>query len=199
MWYTREEAGLRFAFFSNTTALAVAFGGLLASAIGIMDGLRGYRGWRWIFIIEGCLTCVIAGVLYFSISSFPEQVDWLSEDEKNLLLENLRREQGSSAIEEPFSWKAVGGVLTDPQVLLGGFMFMGLIVPGYGTFGIKRQLISHRPKSLLFTNDRPHRICIFRANHNQDPWVWANPNPASLDSPCSLRFSVLSSSRILLR
>ena len=143
MWYTREEAGLRFSFFSNTTALAVAFGGLLASAIGTMDGLRGYHGWRWIFIIEGCLTCVIAGVLYFFISSFPEQVDWLSKDEKTLLLEKLRREQGSSAIEEPFSWKAVGGVLADPHVLLGGFMFMGLIVPGYGMFKCKHRLIPH--------------------------------------------------------
>ena len=153
MWYTREEAGLRFAFFSNTTALAVAFGGLLASAIGTMDGLRGYHGWRWIFIIEGCLTCVVAGVLYFCISSFPEQVDWLSKDEKVLLLEKLRREQGSSAIEEAFSWKAVGEVLIDPQVLLAGFMFMGLIVPGYGTFRLKCRLASCRLHSLLFTND----------------------------------------------
>jgi hypothetical protein len=25
--------------------------GLLATAIGKMDGIRGYRGWRWVFIL----------------------------------------------------------------------------------------------------------------------------------------------------
>ena len=51
MWYRREEAQKRYTFFFCSTTLAGAFGGLLASAIGKMDGLRGYRGWRWVFII----------------------------------------------------------------------------------------------------------------------------------------------------
>ncbi|KAJ3486621.1 hypothetical protein NLG97_g6576 [Lecanicillium saksenae] len=54
MWYKRSEAQKRYSFFFNSTTLAGAFGGLLAAAIGKMDGLRGYKGWRWIFILEGC-------------------------------------------------------------------------------------------------------------------------------------------------
>lgn len=41
MWYRREESQKRFSFFFISTALAGAFGGLLASAIGKMDGHRG--------------------------------------------------------------------------------------------------------------------------------------------------------------
>jgi MFS family permease len=48
MWYRRHEAQKRYSFFFSSTTLAGAFGGLLASAIGKMDGMRGYRGWRWI-------------------------------------------------------------------------------------------------------------------------------------------------------
>jgi MFS family permease len=48
MWYRRHEAQKRYTFFFSSTTLAGAFGGLLASAIGKMDGMRGYRGWRWI-------------------------------------------------------------------------------------------------------------------------------------------------------
>ena len=55
MWYVRREAQRRYSFFFSSTTLAGAFGGLLASAIGKMDGLRGYRAWRWIFILEGVL------------------------------------------------------------------------------------------------------------------------------------------------
>ena len=30
-----------------------------------MDGLRGYHGWRWIFIIEGSISVVICIVFFF--------------------------------------------------------------------------------------------------------------------------------------
>jgi MFS family permease len=55
MWYRRHEAQKRFSFFFSSTTLAGAFGGLLASAIGKMDGMRGYRGWRWIWYETNCL------------------------------------------------------------------------------------------------------------------------------------------------
>lgn len=51
MWYKREESQKRFTFFFLSTVLAGAFGGLLASAIGKMDGMAGKSAWRWIFII----------------------------------------------------------------------------------------------------------------------------------------------------
>lgn len=73
MWYRREEAQKRFTLFFASTALAGAFGGLLASAIGKMDGMRGYHGWRWIFILEGVLTCVVAVGFVFLFPSFPEE------------------------------------------------------------------------------------------------------------------------------
>jgi MFS family permease len=50
MWYRRHESQRRYSFFFSSTTLAGAFGGLLASAIGKMDGMRGYQGWRWIFV-----------------------------------------------------------------------------------------------------------------------------------------------------
>jgi MFS family permease len=72
-WYRRHEAQKRFSLFFSSTSLAGAFGGLLASAIGKMDYIRGYRGWRWIFILEGCLTVVLGVIFLFTFPSFPEQ------------------------------------------------------------------------------------------------------------------------------
>jgi hypothetical protein len=40
MWYKRAEAQKRFSFFTGFATLAGAFGGLLATAIGNMDGIR---------------------------------------------------------------------------------------------------------------------------------------------------------------
>lgn len=97
MWYRREEAQKRFSFFFSSTTLAGAFGGLLASAIGEMDGLRGYRGWRWIFIIEGVVTCLFAIAWFFCIPDFPEDVKWLNEEERDYIKARLEADSGNSA------------------------------------------------------------------------------------------------------
>ena len=48
-WYKRDEFGIRAAIFFSAAAVSGSFGGLLAAAIGNMDGIGGKRGWAWIF------------------------------------------------------------------------------------------------------------------------------------------------------
>ncbi|KAI9648328.1 High-affinity nicotinic acid transporter [Ciborinia camelliae] len=132
MWYKRSEAQRRYSFFFSSTTLAGAFGGLLASAIGKMDGLRGYSGWRWIFILEGVLTCVVALTFFFLIPSFPEDAKWLTPDERAYVKARLQVDQGRSAAERKITFKDVVRVFKDYKVILGGFMYFGMIVPGYG-------------------------------------------------------------------
>lgn len=39
-------------------------GAPIAAGLMMMDGLRGIRGWRWLFLIEGAIT-VLFGILFF--------------------------------------------------------------------------------------------------------------------------------------
>ena len=132
MWYKRAEAQKRYTFFFASTTLAGAFGGLLASAIGKMSGMRGYLGWRWIFILEGTLTCVVSFAWYFVIPDFPEHAKWLSAEERAYVRARLQEDQGKSAIDRPITTRDVFNTFKDPKILLGGLMYMGLIVPAYG-------------------------------------------------------------------
>ncbi|KAH8730182.1 major facilitator superfamily domain-containing protein [Phaeosphaeriaceae sp. PMI808] len=132
MWYRRSEAQKRYSFFFSSTTLAGAFGGLLASAIGKMDGLRGYKGWRWIFILEGLLTVIVSFVFFFILPNFPEESKWLTEDERTFVKARLQIDQGKSARERPITARDVGHVFKDPKIIIGGFMYFGLIVPAYG-------------------------------------------------------------------
>ncbi|KAL3428268.1 major facilitator superfamily transporter [Phlyctema vagabunda] len=132
MWYKRTESQRRYSFFFSSTTLAGAFGGLLASAIGKMDHMKGMRGWRWIFILEGVLTCVVAMIFFFFIPSFPEDATWLSADEREYVKARLQADQGRSAVERKITAKDVGRVFKDYKVILGGFMYFGMIVPAYG-------------------------------------------------------------------
>ncbi|KAI8934254.1 hypothetical protein NX059_008998 [Plenodomus lindquistii] len=132
MWYRRHEAQKRFTFFFGSTTLAGAFGGLLASAIGKMDGIRGYRGWRWLFILEGLLTVLVSFAFFFLLPNFPEEVKWLTEEERTYVRARLAIDQGNSARERPLKLRDVGNVFRDPKIFVGGLMYFGLIVPAYG-------------------------------------------------------------------
>lgn len=132
MWYRREESQRRFSFFFSSTTLAGAFGGLLASAIGKLDGYNGMRAWKWIFILEGLLTCVVAFALFFLIPDFPEDAKWLTEEERAYVKARLEADQGKSAAERHIGFKDVINVFKDYKVIIGGFMYFGLIVPAYG-------------------------------------------------------------------
>ncbi|ERF68098.1 hypothetical protein EPUS_06909 [Endocarpon pusillum Z07020] len=132
MWYKRSEAQKRYTLFFSSTQLAGAFGGLLASAIGNMNGLRGYNAWRWIFILEGLLTCVLSFATYFLISDFPEEAKWLTEEERVYIKERLRTEQGDSKADRRTTFRDIVEVFKDYKIVLGGLMYFALIVPAYG-------------------------------------------------------------------
>ncbi|KAL4879875.1 major facilitator superfamily domain-containing protein [Aspergillus karnatakaensis] len=131
MWYKRCEAQKRYSLFGSSTILAGAFGGLLASAIGKMDGIRGYRGWRWVFILEGVATCLIAVVLFFFIPDFPEDCKWLSEREYEFMRDKMGKETGRLNKNRKIGWRDVLGVFKDYKIFLGGFMMFGQVVSGY--------------------------------------------------------------------
>ncbi|KAF8446897.1 putative MFS transporter [Terfezia claveryi] len=132
MWYRRQEVQKRSSLFFNSTSIAGAFGGLLATAIGKMDGTRGYRGWRWVFILEGILTMVIALTFFTLIADFPEQSAFLTEEEKEFVKARLQQDVGNSAIGEKITLKDVFHTLGDYRLIVGALMYLGSIVPSYG-------------------------------------------------------------------
>lgn len=62
MYYKRYELQWRLNLFFCGAILAGAFSGLLAYAIANLDGLGGYGGWRWIFIMFVALSLELQGL-----------------------------------------------------------------------------------------------------------------------------------------
>ena len=96
-WYTRKELALRTAMLYSGSLISGAFSGLIAAGItGNMDGLKGLRAWRWLFIIEGVATVVIAFTAFFILPDFPRTTTWLSEEERQLAVWRLEEDIGRS-------------------------------------------------------------------------------------------------------
>ena len=98
------------------------FGGLLASAIAKMDGVRDMSSWRWIFILEGITTILIGCISYFLIPDFPEDAKWLSPEEKDFV---ITRASTSKQRSQPITIGHILGFLSDIKNLAGGLMYFG--------------------------------------------------------------------------
>jgi MFS family permease len=132
-FYRPEEAQSRFAIFVGSTTLAGAFGGLLASAIGNMDGICGLKAWRWIFILEGCLTVVVSLVLFFFVTDIPEKARWLSDTERRALQCHLGggddSSSGSGRKANVIGIADIIDAFKDVKMWLSGFMYLGMTMP----------------------------------------------------------------------
>ncbi|CAO1620824.1 unnamed protein product [Jaminaea pallidilutea] len=162
-WYKRKERVVRVTFFFGAAAAAGAFGGVLAYAIGLMDGVGGKRGWEWIFILEGLLTMVIAGIAFFTIPNLPAKTKWLSERESAIVKDRLMRDSDALELEGRFNWSGVRQAIKDPKVYLYSSLFHGFsfglytislflptIIQGLGYGSWQAQLLSVPPYVLAF-------------------------------------------------
>ncbi|KAI1105327.1 putative allantoate permease [Jackrogersella minutella] len=128
-WYKREESQKRFTVYFCSVILSSAFGGLLASAIAKMDGIRGLSNWRWIFILEGILTIVVAIAAFFFVSDFPSDASWLSETERQFVLSKTRGHEIES--EGKVTRQDLIEFFKDPKNYLGALMYFSVAAPVY--------------------------------------------------------------------
>ncbi|KAL8726157.1 MAG: hypothetical protein Q9166_006874 [cf. Caloplaca sp. 2 TL-2023] len=105
-WYSRYDVGKRYCAFYVIGCLALVFGGILAYGLMQMNGLSGKEGWRWIFIMEGTITCVTSFFACFFLVDFPEKADqswrFLNKDERDFIVRRINKDR-DDAIPEKFT------------------------------------------------------------------------------------------------
>jgi MFS family permease len=106
-WYTKFQVAKRYSVFYLIGSMASALSGILAYALMQMEGVAGIRGWQWIFIMEGVITCAIAFFSWTFIVRFPDQeVDkpswkFLQPEETKYIIHELEKDRGDVEAE-PF-------------------------------------------------------------------------------------------------
>ncbi|TGO45861.1 hypothetical protein BCON_0360g00050 [Botryotinia convoluta] len=121
-YYTRYEMQWRLSMLMVGNAFGIAFAGLLAFAIAGINTSNGYNGWRWIFIIEGCITVAVAVVAYPFMPTWPHQAKWMSDDEKALLADAIKQGGVVEPKGEKLDIHRLIGVLKDWKIYVAGIM-----------------------------------------------------------------------------
>ncbi|KAJ4413504.1 hypothetical protein N0V82_008491 [Gnomoniopsis sp. IMI 355080] len=159
-WYMPRDFSSRMACFYWASAVSAAFSGLLAAGITQMDGLGGYQGWRWIFILEGIATVCIGTLCFGLLIDSPKlSTKWLTPKEIRFLEIQLIVKEGGHVEgggEGKIKWKDLRPVLTNWQLYLQGFIGLTQATCSYG-FKFTLPTIT---KSMGFTNTNAQLMTV---------------------------------------
>ncbi|KAI7424622.1 MFS general substrate transporter [Hortaea werneckii] len=122
-WYMPRDLAARISWFYCFSALSGAFLGLLAAAIAQMDGVGGYEGWRWIFILEGLISIILGVAVFFILVDTPARGHkWLRPDEIRFLeLQRFIKQGGrfqDETKEKKFIWRDLKACFQDWRLWL---------------------------------------------------------------------------------
>ncbi|KAJ5689711.1 MFS general substrate transporter [Penicillium macrosclerotiorum] len=151
-WYTRYDIQKRYAIFYLLGCVASAFTGILSYGITFMvgrvprlekvtltdiyqHGLGGLTAWRWIFIIQGIITCIVATVSYFVLVDFPDRMKgskrkFLSNNEYDFIMRRITKDRADANLE-PFNLKKYLRAGLDVNIWAFGLIYFSTTTTAY--------------------------------------------------------------------
>lgn len=183
-WYQRGEFGIRMAIFFSGAALANSFGGLLAAAIALMDGVGDKAGWCWISILEGLATVLIGVASFWMVQDFSDEATFLPPDGRKRALRWLALDEQASAGKEEFEMTYFWESVKDWKMYLYAVIYMGTDMPFYAFALFVPTIIEGLVSSPHRTNHWLTACRVSSDYHTSSP-VCTNPQATNQSTPNS--------------
>lgn len=137
-WFPAIYRGRIIAAFMVAIPLSLAVGSPISTAILAMGGIAGFKGWQWLFLIEGAPTILLAVIVLLVLPDRPRDAGWLADDQKQWLEETLDREQKAVQSTHGVSfWRT----FIDPRVLALSFIYFANLTTNLGLAFFLPQMI----------------------------------------------------------
>jgi MFS family permease len=159
LWFPDQLRGRVSTVFVTALPIGGVIGGPLAGWImGSLQGVNGWYGWQWLFLLEGLPTIVVGVVAYYYLQDGPVHAWWLTQSEKEVVSADLaadaaRRRKHSSdefraALRDSRVWKLAliyfiyffalnANILWSPTVLKGvGEQTVGMVGMASGAIAL---------------------------------------------------------------
>ncbi len=126
-WYPSTRRGKVTALFMTGIAICSVIGSLLSGWImQTFDGVHGWAGWQWLFLLEALPAVLMGLVLFVRLDDNRSQARWLSDEEKSLLTADLERDAGA----QPAG--TLRDALRDGRVWFGCLVYFCAVIGLYG-------------------------------------------------------------------
>jgi ACS family tartrate transporter-like MFS transporter len=127
-WMPRRWRGSAFSFPILAVPVSMIFGGPLSGLLMSLPNPLGLSGWRWMILLEGLPSILLACIAPFYFNDKPEEAKWLKPDEKAWLDRELAEDSAKvRAGERTMDWS----VLKNPLVWLSTLAWFCIMSGGY--------------------------------------------------------------------
>src|SRR3954469_21885591 len=131
-WFPAQQRAAVTALFMAAAPLSTVLGSPISGALLEMDGLLGFKGWQWLFLLEAVPAVLLGFVVLGYMTDRPEQARWLAAYERGWLVRTMDAERaGKAAIASHSIWRG----LADPRVLALSLVYFGTSA-GLYTLGV---------------------------------------------------------------
>jgi ACS family tartrate transporter-like MFS transporter len=133
-WFPRRFRARYISMFALGIPLSSVIGSPLSGLLLNMDGILGFKGWQWLYIIEAMPAFVVGVLIWILLADKPEKAKWLTPEEREYVKNALARERAA----HPEQGVRHAGLLQqlkllgDRRVILFALVFFGTGVPSYG-------------------------------------------------------------------
>ncbi|KAJ5357031.1 Major facilitator superfamily domain general substrate transporter [Penicillium concentricum] len=129
-WYRKDELAKRSCIFHTSSGIASMFSGYLMDAVFHLGGRGGFKGWQWLFIIDGVISLPVA------ISGF-----FILPDEVNLAQERMKLEGRRN--REPYTKSKLKKIFTSWHIYLLTLLYICFNNAAAGSQPIFQQFLKH--------------------------------------------------------
>lgn len=155
LWFPGTYRARVTGLFMACIPLAAAIGSPISTSLLYLDGLLGYRGWQWMFLLEGIPSIVLGVVTYYYLTGSPAEAKWLQPEQRNWLQARLKAENDRKSELLSLSmlqtlWNgrvivlSIVAIFIAAQVIGVGF-FLPTIVKGFGLTNMQTGWVSTIP------------------------------------------------------
>jgi len=129
-WFPSEYRGRVLGSFLLILPLSIVVGGPISAALLSWDGLLGLAGWKWLFLLEGLPTVLLASLVWLLLADGPREAHWLADSEKNWLTEQLDADarRVTAAPGHIAGWRA----LLSPKLAMLALVYLSITTSGTG-------------------------------------------------------------------
>lgn len=93
-WFPERERAKMTAFFMMAIGLAFVVGNPLSGFImQYLDNFGGLHGWQWLFLLEGVPSVILGLAVFFYMTDYPRNANWLSVEQKSWLVSEMQQEE----------------------------------------------------------------------------------------------------------
>jgi ACS family tartrate transporter-like MFS transporter len=126
-WFPARARARTVALFMTAGPLSGVVGGPLSGALLGVHPVAGMAGWQWMFLMEAVPAVLLGGIALAYLVDRPEEARWLPPEERDWLMETLRRERVEvTAVTGAFA------ALRSGRIWMLALVYFGLSTVSYG-------------------------------------------------------------------